>query len=361
MHGSDAMAAAVHAARAPSPRLQTLHPVLGPPPPLAMTHPLPLPPSSVDKKHFFPLSFPGGQLPSLPFLPPPPPPPHQVRHEEEEEEEFEEDVDEDDMSDLEEELEQELLAYRNRQRQQDMTRQLLAFADMVNADIQKFFGRKKGDEDSCDVYEDKWVATKSGRELYYADLLRMAQGDFGDSSKSSSSKASQKSSSRHKDVEAPEDNRHSFSGKADSSLGLGPLDDLFELGKEKNSSSHHGAAKRLRTETEAGASETLPMHQRRFPDSFWREPGLSAGSSTGTSSADPPVMTSSVLQSLGSSKLPDFSDLMESWHGGDHSQLQQHQLHPLHQIQHQQQQHRNSATDSFTSASTSDSARKRRL
>lgn len=355
MHDSDAMAAAVHAARAPSPRLQTLHPGLAPPPSLTMTHPLPLPPNSMDKKHFFPLSFPGGQLPSLPFLPPPPPPPptHQ-----ENEEEFEEDVDEDDMSDLEEELEQELLAYRNRQRQPDVTRQLLAFAEMVNADIQKFFGRKKGDEDSCDVYEDKWVATKSGRELYYADLLRMAQGDFGDS-KSSTSKSSQKSS-RHRDVEAPADNRHSFSGKADSSLGLGPLNDLFEHSKEKNSSSHHSSAKRPRAETDAGVSDSLPMHQRRFPDSFWREPGLPTGNAGTSTNADPPVITSSVLQSLGSSKLPDFSDLMESWHG-DQSQLQQHQLHPLHQIQQQQQQHRNSVTDCFTTTSTSDSARKRRL
>jgi hypothetical protein len=35
---------------------------------------------------------------------------------------------------------------------------------MVNQDIKKFFGRKK-DEESCDIYEDKWVTTKSGREL----------------------------------------------------------------------------------------------------------------------------------------------------------------------------------------------------
>jgi hypothetical protein len=35
----------------------------------------------------------------------------------------------------------------------------------------------KTDEESCDIYEDKWVTTKSGRELYYADLWRIAHGE----------------------------------------------------------------------------------------------------------------------------------------------------------------------------------------
>ncbi|KAK7112236.1 hypothetical protein V1264_011717 [Littorina saxatilis] len=353
------MAAAVHAARASPPRFQTLHPPLAPPPSLALTHPLPLPP--MDRRQFTPLSFSGAQLHPPPFsfqhLPPPNPP--TMSRQEEEEEEFEEDVDEDDMSDLEEELQQELLAYRNRQRQPDMTRQLLQFADMVNTDIQKFFGRKKGDEDSCDVYEDKWTAIKSGRELYYADLLKMAQGDFGDSKSS-------KSKSRHKDADIPEDNRNSFSGKADTSKGLGGLKDLFEQGlkanKNKNSSTHHsGSGKRPRTETDS-ASGTVPMHQRHLPESFWKEPGVSGP--PGTGNVDVPVVTSSVLQSLGSSKLPDFSDLMESWHG-EQAQMQHHQLHPLHQIQlqQQQQQHRTSAvSETFTSTSSdSSSSRKRRL
>nr|KAG5702449.1 hypothetical protein BaRGS_027536 [Batillaria attramentaria] len=322
----------------------------------------------MDKKHFLPLGF--GHLPPLP-----PPQPLQQPYDDDD---FEEDIDEDDISDFEEELQQELLACRSRQQQQpDMTKQLLAFADMVNTDIQKFFGRKKGDEDSCDVYEDKWVVTKSGRELYYADLLRIAQGDFGDS-KSSSSKNTDKasSSSSVRDRQVVEDNRNTFSGKADLSLGLGPLKDLFEVGlrqflqdnKQRSTANQQNPSKRLKPGSETDHLDSVPMHQRRFPDSFWREPGMSGSGGdlrTGTGGQDTSAAQSGGGALLGAAKLPDFSDLMESWHGDQHPHhhhphhQQQQQLHQLHH--HGHSHHRTSASETITSGSGPESTTLRRL
>ncbi|KAL8561219.1 hypothetical protein ACOMHN_024476 [Nucella lapillus] len=358
------MATAVHVARTSPPRLQTLHPAMVPPSSLPMPHPAPLPYDPMGHKQYFHSSFPDHHFP--PFHPlhpllPPLPPPSAVTYEAEE---VEEDIDEDDMSDLEEEFQQVLLAFRNRQREPDMTRQLLTFADRVSADITKVFGRKKGDEDSCDVYEDKWTVTKSGRELYYADLLRIAHGDFGDSKSPSS-----KTSSKHKNAEVSEDNRHSFTGRADLSLGLGPLGELFDqglhTGKQKKTPSHNSASKRQRTDSQLTTSKSVPMSGRSLPESFWVEPGV-GGQTTGSSGLDLPVATSSVVHSLSSGKLPDFSDLMDSWNGDQAQQQQHQQLHTLQSIQHpllhqHQHQHQQRPSVFDTTALSTDPNKKRRL
>ena len=57
---------------------------------------------------------------------------------------------EDFMDDIEEEQEE------TTQQSPDMTRQLLDFAELANADIKKFFGRRKDEKDYCDIYENNF-------------------------------------------------------------------------------------------------------------------------------------------------------------------------------------------------------------
>lgn len=171
----------------------------------------------------------------------------------------------------------------------DVTKRLLGFAEMVNIDIQKYFGRKK-DEDSCDVYEDKWIATKSGRELYYADLVKIAQGESVDSRKTSDG----------------EDNKRKYTGKMDTRMGLGPLNELFDYGlrhyltEQKQKSKKN--VKRLKQQDIKKLDEVVPMTKRKLPDSFWNEPGCQKQNDRRVNGA--------LLQT---SQPPDFSDLLHNW------------------------------------------------
>ena len=191
----------------------------------------------------------------------------------------------------------------NESKEPDITQRLLSFAEMVNADIQRFFGKKK-EEDSCDIYEDKWKTTKSGRELYYADLLRIAQGENVDS------KHTKELLSLSDSPTEMVDNKHKFSGKLDTRIGLGPLAELFEYGlrdflHDKKTKSKKSKRSKLDIKK---FSEIMPMNQRKLPDSFWREPGVNK-------SAEQRVNGSGAL--LQSSHPPDFSDLLHSWTRGD--------------------------------------------
>lgn len=190
------------------------------------------------------------------------------------------------------------------QNEPDITRQLLDFATMVSTDIQKYFGRKKGDDDSCDIYEDKWVSTKSGRELYYADLMKIVHGEdkVGKDGSSPLLDISNSVSSENKD------NRNMFTGKADKKIGIGPLNELFEYGLRHFLSDkklkHSKELKRLKSDVKRFDNVT-PMHNRKLPNSFFREPGVQqTNSDTRTNTG------SSVLQT---NNPPDFSDLLESW------------------------------------------------
>lgn len=179
----------------------------------------------------------------------------------------------------------------------DVTQQLLNFADMVNADIQKFFGKKK-DEDSCDIYEDKWVTTKSGRELYYADLLRIAQGENVDT-KNTKELLTLNNASQDKT-----DNKHKFTGKLDLKMGLGPLEDLFRVGLKDFIADKKKSKKPKRIQADVKKfSDLTPMNQRKLPQSFWQEPGgLNRTHANGNGA---PI--------INSSQPPDFSDLLHSW------------------------------------------------
>jgi hypothetical protein len=222
-------------------------------------------------------------------------------------ESYDEMDDEDDFSDHDSHYSEDLLDDEMQvdcERQPDVTQQLLNFAEMVNADIKKYFGRRKGDEDSCDIYEDKWVAPKSGRELYYADLLRIAQGGDGAvdhrSSKTKRELTPVLESLAEEDKSV--DNRSQFTGRMDKALGLGPLNELFDYGLRQylaDRKHKHKQSKRLKV-------DIRPMQDRTLPGSFWREPGTVG------------QRTNSLIQPP---RPPDFSDLLSSWeiglHGGD--------------------------------------------
>lgn len=189
----------------------------------------------------------------------------------------------------------------------DMTKQLLDFATMVSTDIQKFFGRKKGDDDSCDIYEDKWKSTKSGRELYYADLMKIVHGEEkGGKGGSKSPPLLDISNS----VGDKRDNRNTFTGKADKKLGIGPLNELFEYGLRHfltdKKLKHSKELKRLKTDARKFENVT-PMQSRKLPTSFWKEPGSQSGNQSENGKQ---AGGQTVLQS---SNPPDFSDLLESW------------------------------------------------
>ncbi|CAG5115965.1 unnamed protein product [Candidula unifasciata] len=243
-----------------------------------------------------------------------------------------EDVDEDQISDLDEEEELRLSYEHYRQnfhRQPDVTSQLLQFADMVSADIKKFFGRTKDQDDSCDVYADKWATVKSGRELYYADLLRIAQGESETTTKStrkslsSLSSTSSSSLSPHQDL----DTRSQFSGRRDDSIGVGPLSELFEYkfpslmysNREHQATPSSSISKRNPQSFHRSHKSTVrvvPMHERKLPESFWREPCARRNQLTCSYSNR---LDASQNNLLSSSKLPDFSDLVESWQGGNYN------------------------------------------
>lgn len=218
------------------------------------------------------------------------------------EETYVENMDEDDFSDHDSHYSEDFLDDDEpfmdiSEKPPDVTQRLLSFAEMVNVDIQKYFGKKK-DEDSCDIYEDKWVTTKSGRELYYADLLRIAQGENVDS-KSNRDTRSQKEHAKQK-----------YTGKMDAKIGLGPLNDLFEYGLRQFLADGKLKAKRLKRikQDVKKIEDVMPMIQRKLPDSFWREPGAERH-------ADPRVNGGTLLNT---SQPPDFSDLLQSWTGVGH-------------------------------------------
>ncbi|GAB1609810.1 Hypothetical predicted protein [Argonauta hians] len=211
-----------------------------------------------------------------------------------------------------------IMNYSGRPESPNVSKQLIDFADLISADIQKFFGRKSGDEDSCDIYEDKWISNKSGRELYYADLLRIAHGENTDSRRSSSkqsatiAKATTSSAVSERQSSVVVDNKDKFSGRLNKSLGLGPLNELFEFGLrnfiDPKSKSSTKKLKRLRLDLKKH-DDIIPMSQRKMPRSFWKQP------CSGSMAAKSKYSTRSAYM-LNSSKTPDFSDLLESWTTG---------------------------------------------
>ncbi|XP_041086745.1 protein PERCC1-like [Polyodon spathula] len=101
----------------------------------------------------------------------------------------------------------------------ERTIQLLRFADLINCDIQRYFGKKSKEEDpdACEIYEDRLSAAgRSGRERYYADLMRVAQ-------------------SRGREEEAKEQLPHALTAlcSQDNIQQLGSLAELFSFGLQR--------------------------------------------------------------------------------------------------------------------------------
>uniref|UniRef100_A0A2K6FNT4 Proline and glutamate rich with coiled coil 1 n=1 Tax=Propithecus coquereli TaxID=379532 RepID=A0A2K6FNT4_PROCO len=154
--------------------------------------------------------------------------------------------------------------------------QLLRFSELISSDIQRYFGRKdKGqDPDACDIYADGRPAGSSARELYYADLVRLAQGRPWE------------------DEEAPEPGVCSLGLSRDRAQPLGPLAELFDYGLRRCAGPRASGGHSMRLERKYG--HITPMTQRKLPPSFWKEPAPS------------PL-------GLLHPGTPDFSDLLASW------------------------------------------------
>ncbi|XP_061404961.1 protein PERCC1 isoform X2 [Lethenteron reissneri] len=150
-------------------------------------------------------------------------------------------------------------------------RQLLRFAETVSSDIQRLFGRRGAEGEghstgwsgSPGTYRDRFASGKSGRELYYADLLRLAEG--GDSWW----RCSSASTSSHSPGAVGNASRRISSTTAGAARGrdeerpLGPLSELFS-----GSARPFAAGARLWSAHPAA----VPMLKRRLPPSFFTEP-----------------------------------------------------------------------------------------
>ncbi|XP_055507862.1 protein PERCC1 [Leucoraja erinacea] len=169
------------------------------------------------------------------------------------------------------------------------TLQLLRFTQIINTDIQRYFGRKSKDDDpdSCNIYEDRFYSGKSGRELYYADLIKVAQdGEQDEEELRATSRPP-----RDIDTLALKHvcNRESIQQ-------LGPLAELFEYGLHQYMKPT--AVRRRdnrRQKVDQKHVHIVPMHRRRLPSSFWEEPISPLPACT--------LHTST----------PDFSDLLANW------------------------------------------------
>nr|XP_020024906.1 uncharacterized protein LOC109690143 [Castor canadensis] len=223
-----------------------------------------------------------------PFLSSDPEPPETSEEEEEEEDEEEEDGDEE----LEDKRPQGRSPVPQSPSSPETPLQLLRFSELISGDIQRYFGSKdKGqDPDACDIYGDSRQASHSARELYYADLVCLAQAG------------------PLEDEEATEPGVHSPEGQVwrpglggDGAPPLGPLAELFDYGLRQFSEPSTSAGHRLRLERKY--SHIIPMTQRKLPPSFWKEPAPS------------PL-------GLLHPGTPDFSDLLASWSAETDPELQ---------------------------------------
>lgn len=156
--------------------------------------------------------------------------------EREDEEEREEEEEEDEESEVQEEEEEclEDVFLNPAHYNLDVTRQLLRFANLISRDVQKYFGRSSGEQESCDIYSDSISVTTSGRLRYYDDLLEIARAG------------------------SPEEQENSIitctdEPVAEGNSNLGPLAELFD---------HRGPSQ----------GRSRPMIKRLLPLSFWTEP-----------------------------------------------------------------------------------------
>ncbi|XP_028670463.1 protein PERCC1 [Erpetoichthys calabaricus] len=166
----------------------------------------------------------------------------------------------------------------------EMTYQLLHFIDLINCDIQRYFGKKskEDDPDACDIYEDRFFSGKSAREQYYADLIKMAQSGDPEEEETSTAITLPREASCH--ILKSVCNR-------DSIQKLGPLAELFDYGLRRYVSP--GGLENKKGEKKY--HQIIPMCKRSLPPSFWTEPSPNS------------------VCMLPTPSTPDFSDLLANW------------------------------------------------
>ncbi|KAM6250104.1 protein PERCC1 [Porphyrio hochstetteri] len=136
----------------------------------------------------------------------------------------------------------------------ETTLRLLKFSELISCDIQRYFGRRGPEEaaSSCGVPED----CGSPRRTEARPEAVAPQGGHG---------------AAHR---------------------LGPLAELFEYGVHRCQPRRAAGSKTQRLKRKYG--HITPMHRRKLPPSFWREPGPGPAGLLHTST-------------------PDFSDLLANW------------------------------------------------
>ncbi|KAK7801903.1 hypothetical protein U0070_005890 [Myodes glareolus] len=173
--------------------------------------------------------------------------------------------------------------------------QLLRFSELISGDIQRYFGRKETgqDPDAQDIYSDSQLASCSARDLYYADLVCLAQNGPPEEEEAAELCVNLPGGS--------EGQMYRLGHRGDRVPPLGPLAELFDYGLRQFSRPRVSACQRLRLERKY--SHITPMTQRKLPPSFWKEP----------------VPNPLGLLHPGT---PDFSDLLASWSAEGGSELQ---------------------------------------
>ncbi|KAM4024416.1 protein PERCC1 isoform 1-T2 [Anomaloglossus baeobatrachus] len=180
----------------------------------------------------------------------------------------------------------------------EMTEQLLKFSELISNDIQRYFGQKTKEEDpdSCNIYEDYFTPRMfGGQELYYQDLVKMAQSKDHDGEDFLHPLTPP--------VEIDHRILKSICTKEDPKK-LGPLTELFDFGLRKYTRQKMVTGKDARLHRlDRKYAHIVPMHRRMLPLSFWKEP-------------------SPVPSCILNTNTPDFSDLLENWTSDTHHELQ---------------------------------------
>ncbi|KAM4697622.1 protein PERCC1 [Rhinophrynus dorsalis] len=179
----------------------------------------------------------------------------------------------------------------------EMTLQLLKFSELISSDIQRYFGQKTKEEDpdSCNIYEDCYTPRLSGQEMYYQDLMKIAQSRDHD--------RDDLFNPLTPPVELDQKVLRSICSKEDPKK-LGPLTELFDFGlrkytRQKLPTSKDGRLQRL----DRKYAHIVPMQRRMLPLSFWKEPSPAPSCILNTNT-------------------PDFSDLLENWTSDTNHEMQ---------------------------------------